>query len=151
MRIAQIVLPETSWYERKCQAIDHAILTAKHEVTVTSFEGAMSAGADLAHLYATAGFTPPPPSFAIPYIAAGVPRRRSFTWRKRPAPRLITSPLVAPPEAVADAYFAAALRAPKAGAHSVGVFGRTRPGVFAMLEQTAARIQRFRDDIEWRI
>jgi hypothetical protein len=149
MRIAQIVFPDASWYERKCQAVDHALLSARHEVIVTTFEGAAAAAANVAHVYAAAGFAAPPASFTIPWLATAEPRKSRFRWRAAPPPNLIASPLENLPEAVAENYFAPELRPPRDGAHMAAVFTAGRPGVLPMIEQTAARIQRFRDDVQW--
>ena len=149
MRIAQIVLPDTSWYERKCQELDHAALSARHEVVATTFEGALAASVDVAHVYAAAGFAAPPAAFRTPYVATAEPHRRRFPWRAGAAPKQIVSPLENLQEAVAETYFATELRPPRPEARTAAVFTAGRPGVLAMVEQTAARIQRFRDDVEW--
>lgn len=150
MRIAQILLPEASFYDRKCQALDAASLAALHEVVTTSFEGAAAAGASIAHVYGPAGFPPPSDRFSIPYVASAPPREPRFPWRKAVAPRAIVSPLDNLPEAVDETYFGRPAppevdRTPKV----LGTFGRDRKDVVSMIELTLARIHRFRDDVDW--
>ena len=151
MLIAQILLPDASWFDRKSQALDAAMLAGRRDVILTTFEGAVRAGAAIAHVYGPAGFTLPS-GFGIPYVAAGPPRRRHFAWREPVAPRAIVSPLDNLPEAVDETYFdpraggdASPSRTPKV----VGAFGRHRAGVLSMVELTLARIHRFRDDVDW--
>jgi Glycosyl transferases group 1 len=156
MRIAQIVLPDASAYERKSQRIDRAALAEKHEVVLVAPDAIGEA--DIAHVYAgrelpSAAFV----RFPIPYVSsAGLPKRR-WTLRRPVPPRFVISPIGedAVPEAVEDAYFAhpwsafgtfSARRGEKA---VIGSFDR--PSVRNVREQTLARIQRFRDDVEWRI
>ena len=164
MRIAQIVLPNASAYERKLQRIDHAILSGRHQVlTVDSTE---ELDADLAHVYGTDLPAAIFRRFPIPYVAPAAPREARFRFRQPVKPRYVLSP-VAPidpeayvqhlPEAVEDSYFSTGSDPAGSGQaglpvlHFVGVFDSARPGVRNMLEQTLARIQRFRTDIEFRV
>lgn len=145
MRILQIVLPGASAYEQKSQRADLAALTAAgHEVTVDP-----NAPADLAHVYA--GATLPSLPITIPFIANVAAPRKRFALRQPPAPRVVVSPVAADaahvlPEVVDDSYF----REPVPDRPTtIGTFAPHRPGVLRMLEQTTARLQRFRDDIDW--
>ncbi|HUP48709.1 MAG TPA: glycosyltransferase [Thermoanaerobaculia bacterium] len=154
MRIAQILLRPASYYDRKSRQIDHAALAARHEVIETDFPGALAAGAALAHVYGR-GFQPPPRRrFLLPYVASSPPRARRLPWSSPAQPRLIVSPLENLPEAVDDSYFAEGRepgppQTPPAALRTVGTFGAERPGITQMIEQTLARIRRFRDDVEW--
>lgn len=151
MRIAQIVVPPASEYDRKAQRIDRVALSAAHEVIETTFEAAQAHGFDVAHVYGPDGFAAPPLSrFPIPYLASGNPRRPRFPWPRVARPAGIVSPLHNLPEAVEDAWFEP-LASPSAGVarRRVGTFGPHRPGVLAMVEQTLGRIERVRDDVEW--
>lgn len=124
MRIAQIVPPNASEYEKKSQRIDRAVLAGEHEL--------VDRGADIVHIY-----------------GAGVRRARFWSktvpitplkdeaGRARPAEYI--------PEAVEEQYFAPAAREGSA----VGLF--LRPSVRGILEQTRARLHRTRDDVEWRL
>ena len=139
MRIAQVLLPGASFYDRKSCQIDHAGLSPRHELTDP-------AGAALVHLYGPPGFEAP----AAPYIASGLPRRR-FAWRKARQPSAIVSPLDNLPEAVDESWFAMRPDPKRAAAARavIGTFHRHRPGVANMIEQTLSRIHRFRDDVDW--
>lgn len=166
MRIAQIILSGASAYERKSQRADQAALAERHEVIVVPIDEIGDANADVAHVYASGEL---PSSafvrFPIPYISSvDLPRRR-WTLRKPVAPRFIVSPLAEEPlpEVVEERYFAhpsSAVRfaqgtfSPPRGEKDerkkiVGSF--ERPSVRNSVEQTLARIHRFRDDVEWQI
>lgn len=150
MRIAQIIVPNASHYDRKSQRIDASLLASRHEVLTTSFEGAVAECANVAHVYGGSGFDAPQASrFRVPYVASGAPRPARFTWRKPVLPNVIVSPLDLA-EAVEDHYFEP-LPPPRPATppFRLGSFGRQRPGVMNLIEQTLSRTQRFRDDIEW--
>lgn len=157
LTIAQIVLDGASEYERKSQRIDAAALAASFTVV------ADPAAADLAHIY---GPSPLPAAavrrIAIPWVASAAPLRRRFDFRRAPLPRAILTPLRGGygefvPEAVEDAWFersesrgTSADDARAAAATStVGSFARH--AVLPMVEQTLARLRRFRDDVSWRL
>lgn len=154
MRIAQIVLPSASAYERKSQRADHAALARSHEVTVATLESIAEANADIAHVYAgkelpSSAFV----GFPIPYVAsADLPPSR-WRLRKPVKPRFVLSPIAEEPvpESVEDQYFenvgAIAPRDP--AIKIVGTFDRT--STRNMVEQTLARIRRFRDDVTWQL
>jgi hypothetical protein len=153
MRIAQIVLPTASQYERKSQRADYAALREEHEVIVLSLEEIAASGAEVAHVYAC-GDLPAPPfvGFPVPYVSAASMGRSRWRWRKPSEPRSILSPLATPPlpEAVEDAYFEAAERHPRKAADDVKIVGSfDRPSVRNAVGQTLARIERFRSDVKW--
>ena len=140
MIIAQLVLPGTSEYERKSQRIDFVSLSAEHNVRIGE-----AADADLIHVYA-------PEEMSVqldrPYVSNVRPRRRRF--RRMTAPERVISPLKGTidsfiPEAVEEIYFAGEKR--QAEKPTVGTFAR--PQLRNIIEQTAARIQRYRDDVDW--
>jgi hypothetical protein len=138
--IAQLILPGASEYERKSQRIDFVSLSAEHDVRIGE-----AAGADLIHVYA------PDEMFVdldLPYVSNARPRRRRFR-RARPPERVVT-PLKGTidfflPEAVEEKYFGGEKR--QAEKPTVGTFAR--PQLRNIIEQTAARIQRYRDDVDW--
>lgn len=151
MLIAQILLPDASFFDRKSQLLDAAMLAGRREVIATTFQGAAEAGADIAHVYGPAGFSLPS-RFEIPYVAAGPPRRPPIPWREPVAPRTLVSPLDNLPEAVDETYFeqrAPADASPSQTPRVLGTFGRHRAGVLSMVELTLTRIHRFRDDVDW--
>jgi glycosyltransferase involved in cell wall biosynthesis len=154
MRIAQIVLPGASEYERKSQRADHAALSERHEVIAASIEGIQALQADVAHVYA-AGDLPAAAfvRFPIPYVASSGLRRSRWPWRQPIPPRRVVSPLVEDPlpEVVEERYFSVAWtrRTDRQDRKVVGSFGR--PSVRNSVEQTMARIRRFRDDVDWQI
>lgn len=151
MRIAQIVLANASEYERKCQRVDFAALSAEHEVGVVAMGDA--AGYDVAHVYAR-----------TPYV--GTAARKRWPFGKAVDAKVLVSPIGAEdllPEAVEEAFFGpgvgqtllSAERATKdrqeCPSYTIGTFGPRRKGVRNMVEQTLARLHRFRDDVEWRL
>lgn len=205
MRIAQIVLPNASEYERKCQRADHAALSGGvisggvrpfisrraenersdphpdgekgrpdptndenekgrpdpknekgrpdpgYEVVVVPVEGIGDLDADVAHLYAGAEL--PAAVVArcrVPYVSSAGIRASRWSWRKPIAPRAIVSPLGEEPlpEVVEERYFVDAGSRDSA-VKIVGSFDR--PSVRNSVEQTLARIARFRTDVEWQI
>ena len=137
MKIAQIVAPDASEYERKSQRVDFAALSeAGHHVAV--YQSADVDG-DLAHVY-------------------GKARRIKIThviFRDEgsgPAVRIphVVDAGLAIPEAVEEAWFAAggsqlaASRKPIAASFS-------RRNLHNIIAQTNARLTRTRGDIEWRL
>ena len=166
MRIAHIVLPGASEYERKSQRADQAALSKEHEVLLV--DGAVldpaaieSAGASVAHVYAS-GPLPAAPfrRFPIPYVSSAEMPRPRWAFRRPLAPAIVFSPLAPPqgegairflPEAVDERYWHAPSRRrdPADGdLHVVASFAREP--LRNMVEQTVMRIHRFRSDIEWR-
>jgi hypothetical protein len=160
VRIAQIILPGASAYERKCQRVDRAALAGTHDVIVIAAGEARASGADVAHVYAigelpVATFV----RFPLPYIATADVRRSRWPFRRATEPDYVVSPIIEKveqsryqplSEAVEDVYFAAGPRPPRAGTeHVVGSFARA--DVLPMVEQTLARIHRFRDDVTWHV
>jgi len=137
MRVAQIVAEGASEYEKKHQRID-----AANAVPV--------ADADIVHVYAPPEF---PASIVrglrVPYVASGRPRQTLF--RRVPDPVAVVTPENVP-EAVEDVWF------DLARTHDAGVGGATQNHVIASfgrasvtnaIQQSMARLHRFRDDIEW--
>jgi glycosyltransferase involved in cell wall biosynthesis len=151
MRLAHIILPGASEYERKSQRIDQAALAAQHDVTVLGLDQIDPARFDLAHVYASGEL--PASSFArfpLPYVASAGFAPSHWRWRKPVPPRAVLSPLSANalPEAVKDAWFAPRERGVR-DVKIVGSFGRR--AVRNSVEQSVARIQRFRSDVTWQI
>ncbi len=141
MRIAQIVLPGVSLYEQKSHRIDRTVLAERHEIVEDV------RNADVAHVYTSmtlprADFV----GFPIPYLASAPMTRSRWGLRKPVEPRVVVTPENLP-EAVSDDYFAAPASRP--ATNTVGSFARdaTRNHV----EQTLHRIERFRDDVTWKI
>ncbi len=141
MRIAQIVLPGLSQYELKSHRADRAALAERHEIVEDV------RNADVAHVYSSvdlprATFT----GFPVPYLASAPMTSARWNWRNPVEPRVVVTPENLP-EVVADEYFAAPATPP--GTNTIGSFvrGSTRNHV----EQTLHRIQRFRDDVRWKL
>jgi len=160
MHIAQIILPSASEYERKSQRVDRQALAASHEVVVIPVEDAASSGANVAHVYAT-GELPPAlfRRFPLPYLASADVRKRRWPFRSAVEPRYVVSPVLQRAEesreqplaeAVEDVYFNARI-ADRAAQERKIVGSFARPSVRNLVEQTAARIQRFRDDVTWQV
>jgi glycosyltransferase involved in cell wall biosynthesis len=150
VRIAHILLPGASEYERKSQRIDAAALAASHEVKLTTLAELTRASADVAHVYgprilAAADFV----RFPLPYVAnAGVTASR-LPWRRVTAPAAIVSPLDNLPEAVEEHWFDAVPK-PTAEGKTIATYDGGREGVRSMIDRATTRIHRFRDDIVWR-
>ncbi len=163
MRIAQVVLPEASAFDRKSQSLDLESLTTHYDVIVCDIDAAPASSADVVHVYGT-----PLPARALrrlpmPYVASTDLVYRRFTLRRTRPPQYVLTP-IAPadpdgriqllPEAVDDPYFSGGVaivpdRPP--GVRIAGTFGRSRPGVANAVEQTLSRIERFRSDLVWRL
>src|SRR5438270_804417 len=138
--IAQLVLPGASEYERKSQRIDFVELSAQHDVRIGE-----TSGADLIHVYAPEEMRV---ELTLPYVSNVHPRRRRF--RRTSQPERVITPLKDTadsfiPEAVEEKYFGSA--AAREGKPIVGTFAR--PQLRNIIEQTAARIQRYRDNVDW--
>jgi glycosyltransferase involved in cell wall biosynthesis len=155
VRIAQILLPGASEYERKSQRIDQSALAERHEVIVSSLDTIRDANADVAHVYASvelpaAAFV----GFPIPYVSPIGFRPTRWRLRRPLPPRRIVSPLgeEALPESVEERYFAMASAASRTRDSDVKIVASfDRPSVRNTVEQTLARVHRFRTDVEWQI
>jgi hypothetical protein len=127
MKIAQIVVPGASEFERKSQRVDFAALSqAGHQVAV--YQSTDVTG-DIAHVY-------------------GKPRRVRI-------PYVIDAELGLP-EAVAEAWFTvgswqltATANRQLPTANLIGTFARK--SIQNLIQQTHARLTRTREDIEWRL
>lgn len=129
MIVGQVVTEDASEYERKCQRID----AAHFEVDI--------ARADVVHVYTGRTL----PRIDRPFVANIGSTRRRFSFRREGKPAAIVTPFNVP-EPVEDRYFDAAATG---GAPLIGSFAR--PSVKSLIEQTMHRIDRFRDDVEWRL
>lgn len=143
MRVAQIVLPSASPFERRNQRADAEGLRGKHEIVPL-------AEAEVAHVYASEELSPRDfLGFPVPYLA-GAPMksaRWSLPWQRKPRmPSAVLDPL-ATPEAVEERYW----NAPRAARTTKTVGSFDRPAARNLVEQTVARIERFRDDVRWRV
>jgi hypothetical protein len=141
--IGQLLLPGASEYERKSQRIDFESLSMEHEVC------AGESGADVLHIYAPQGFEVP--AVRVPYVSNARPRRRRF--RRNVGPERIVTPLKEMadttfiPEAVDEIYFGNPGNGQTGNRKTIGTFRRT--AIANTVEQTAARIQRYREDVDW--
>ena len=124
MIVAQILLPNATTYERKCQRVDYAGLSADHQVSVYDEAGKVTA-ADVAHVY-------------------GQLRRR---WFRPLLVSYVESRRADLPEAVEERYFTNSLAARDGGAPRIASFHRR--AIVSVVEQTMHRLHRTRDDIEW--
>jgi hypothetical protein len=160
VRIAQTIVAGASEYERKAQRLDFAGLSAAHSVTVVEPSDLRSVSADVIHIYGPATLSGSyVKGVAVPFVTNADVRPAGFMWRKPSPPAfVVTWDLV--PEAVEEKWFQwSAADSWSAGdpagadkpssVHRIGSFDNGRPGVRNMIEQTLARIHRFRDDVEW--
>ncbi len=141
MRIAQIILPDASQYERKSQRADRAGLESRYEFVEDPGKS------DLAHVYAGQEL-PPTWRIPVPYVSSAPMTRSRWPWRRAPEPRRVVTWRELP-EVVEDAYFMDARPPRTEGPKVVGSFHRD--AVNNMVEQTLARIHRFRDDVVWKV
>lgn len=145
MRIAQVILPPASQYERKCQRADRAALAGRHEVVDDP------GNADVAHVY-TSGELPRAAflDFPVPYIAPARVARSRWSFRAPKEPTVIVT-WQNLPEVVEEGYFVRpeGVAAREHGDRVVGSFRRA--ATQNMVEQTLARIHRFRSDVQWHL
>jgi glycosyltransferase involved in cell wall biosynthesis len=140
MRVRRILLDTASAYEAKCFRADTEIMEGGALVA--------EADADLLHFYGGAPGRDLLPR-ALPYVASAAPQPAKLPWRRIPPPALLIPPGDLP-EPVERQYSAVRPSlAPGDGRYAVGFYGQRRPGVRELAEQAAARIDRFRDDIDW--
>src|SRR5687767_15484320 len=105
MRIAQVLLPDASEYERKSQRIDLAALSDRHGVVRVSLDEVAASGAQVAHIYASNELPARPfVGFPLPYVSSTEIRKSPWSLRKPAAPDYVVTPLELP-EAVEDRYF----------------------------------------------
>ena len=159
MRIAQIILPNASEYEKKSQRVDHDMLAELHEVMVLDIRHVTPAGAQIAHVYA-GGELPAAlfRRFPVRYVANVDSATSRWPFGRPTPPDYLVSPIAETsagdriqllPEAVGDAYFE---RDPRHGSSTMGaiVGSFSRRDANAIMEQTLHRIRRFRDDVTWK-
>ena len=130
--VGQVVTDDASEYERKCQRVD----AAHFEVDL--------ARAEVVHVYAGTTL----PRIDKPFVANIGSTARRFSFRRESKPGFVVTPFNVQ-EAVEEPYFSApGCRMPDAGCR-IGSYAR--PSIKAIVEQTMHRIDRFRDDVEWRL
>jgi hypothetical protein len=153
MRIAQLLLPGASSYERKSQRLDLLALGGQAESLSYVGQPLRLSAFDRVHVY---GPRELPPSlfvgFPRPYVASGKVRKRRFAFRAPVEPEYALAPVESDgftllPEAVDDGYFGN--RQQPTGDIVIGSIDR--PSVRNNIEQAMARIHRFRDDINWHL
>ncbi|MGZ8797379.1 MAG: glycosyltransferase, partial [Thermoanaerobaculia bacterium] len=154
MRIAQIVLEGASEFERKCQRVDFAALSAKHDVIVT--DGPV-VSADVAHVYGPSPLPSRPlVGFKIPYVASSAPASR-FSLSRPARPGIIVSPIEVAgsdgqllPEAVEEIWFDAPAKRESTPPRNL-IASYSRASIINAVEQALLRIGRFREDIAWNL
>ena len=159
MIVGHVVTVDASEYERKSQRVD----AAHFEVDLSR--------ADLVHVYTGRSL----PRMDKPFVANIGSTRRRFSFRRAGHPAFVVTPFNVP-EAVEERYFAADVilsREDGEGPVSVGSDGSfaalrgsaaspaqddrnligsfARPSIQGFIEQTMHRIDRFREDVEWRL
>ncbi|HYC91519.1 MAG TPA: glycosyltransferase [Thermoanaerobaculia bacterium] len=138
MRIAQIILPDASQYERKAQRADRAALEGRYEFVDDMRKS------DFAHVYGGREL-PRGLRVPVPFVSSASMTRSRWPWRSGTEPAHVVSWREVP-EVVEDAYF---VRGERPGAKVIGSYARKRTD--SMLERTLARIHRFRDDVQWNV
>jgi hypothetical protein len=144
--IAQLLLDGASEYERKSQRLDFASLAAHHDVRLGDIRAAQ-----IVHVYAAAGFDGRAVrDLTVPYVCNVRPKPRRFRQAAQPQ-RMITPVQGADgttiPEAVEDLYFEPP--PPRTPGNRLTIGSYIRPTIRNVIELTAARIQRVRDDVDW--
>jgi len=155
MRIAQIVLEGASEFERKCQRVDFAALSAKHDVIVTD---GPEVSADVAHVYGPSPLPSRPlVGFKIPYVASSAPASRRFALSRPAGPGMIVSPIEVAgsdgqllPEAVEEIWFGAGGKRESTTPRNL-IASYSRASIINAVEQALLRIGRSRDDIAWNL
>ncbi len=153
MRIAQTILDGAPAFERNAQRVDFEALRKEHEVFVADPADLRRIEADVLHVYGPAGLPRRPlRRVKVPYVASGKPLQSRLPFGKPAAPQRILTPFrdgdgTFVPEAVDDAWFGISRSSPSSP--TIGSYGRK--SVTHMVEQSLARIQRFRDDVTWTI
>jgi hypothetical protein len=157
VRIIQTIVGRASEYERKAQRVDFAGLSAAHAVTLVDPAALSYAEADVAHIYGPSTLSSSVlKRLRLPFVTNAEVVKPRFVWRKPQEPSFVVSwDLV--PEAVEEKWFewntvrgvGDEIPAGAAAIHKIGSFDNGRPGVRNMIEQTIARLHRFRDDLEW--
>ncbi|MDP9360176.1 MAG: glycosyltransferase [Acidobacteriota bacterium] len=148
MIIAQLVLPGASEYERKSQRIDFAALSAEHDVRIGTVTGV-----DIVHIYAPRDLDPATVrDLTVPFVCNARAKTQRFAWRKITQPARVIFPLKETaetfiPEAVEDSYFEPSAIQQTGNRATVGTYARR--SIRNLVEQTATRIHRFRDDVDW--
>lgn len=141
MRIAQIILPDASQYERKAARADRSALAGRYEVVDDV------RNADIAHVYTSRELTA---GLDVPYLSSMPLKQSRWPWRKAKEPGVVAT-WETLREAVEEEYFRAQGAGRGAQENSVKLAGSfARPGVENMVQQTLARIHRFRDDVRWK-
>ncbi|HVE73132.1 MAG TPA: glycosyltransferase [Thermoanaerobaculia bacterium] len=141
MRIAQIILPDASQYERKSARADLAALEGRYEFVDDPRKS------DLAHVYG-GGELPSSLRISVPYVSSTSMTRSRWPWRRAAGPaRVVTWREL--PEVVEDVFFTREPREERTGPKMIGSFHRR--GTQNMVEQTLSRIHRFRDDVAWSV
>ena len=141
MRIAQIILPDASQYERKSQRADRAALEGRYEFVDDVRKS------DFAHVYG-GGELPRGLRVPVPFVSSAAMTRSRWPWRGGTEPARVVSWREVP-EVVEDAYFVRDPGRPEGRRSTVGSFGRK--STQSMVERTLARIHRFRDDVQWNV
>src|SRR3979409_1019984 len=141
MRIAQLLLPGASSYERKSQRLDAVDLNSQHDISLIHNAGEAS-GFGLVHVYGPREL--PPALFAgfpTPYVASGTVRKPRFAFRSPRQPDYSLAPVESDdftllPEAVDERYF----DMQRNPTELVIIGSIDRPGAHNMIEQTIVRI-----------
>src|SRR5688572_14960854 len=97
MRIAQIILPDASEYERKAARADRRALAERHEL-VNDVRNA-----EVAHVYTSSELRE---GFDIPYVSSTPLRKSRWPWRNAKEPGFVATWQTVP-EVVEDEYFGA--------------------------------------------
>jgi hypothetical protein len=131
--------------------VDRAALSAAHEVFPATVEELSTTGAQVAHVYGPVELPRGPfVSFPIPYVANGKPQARRWALRKAVEPRYVVTPFDVP-EAVEEEWFQTAPQ-PTPGSRGAKIIGSfAREAVRPKIEQTLHRLQRTRDDVQWKV
>lgn len=143
MKIAQLVLEGAPLYELKSQRIDAEMLSAEHEVAAWPTHDA-----ELVHVYGPHEL----PSrlfrnFPRPYVAAGTPAPARLWFDEPRMPAASTSAI---PEAIERGVGERGVGVSPREHYTIGVLVGRR-NVRPLVDATAHRLARFREDVDWRL
>lgn len=163
MKAGQILLPGASEWDRKCQLTDQEALAGETSSEVLDLSSSRAsalaaavreAGIEIIHVYGDpAERSREIERTGVPWIASRPLPSRRFSFRRHRAP-VVANPLTDPPlpEAVAHSWIEQREEPfaiePKPR-YRIGTLGPERKGVRRLVNETAARLARFRDDLEW--
>jgi len=168
MHLAQLLLSDARYFEQNAQRVDGQTLSADHSIRLWTaspddsparfIEECNGSGCSVLHVYGPPELDPRwVRKLEIPYVSEGAVGAGRLPWTKLAQPATLIQRVGehAVPEAVDLRYFeSAGQRRPSAGTplrYRLGTYTGRRENVSSFCELTYARLERFRDDIDWEV